>query len=327
MQSGISASVELHEAFKDLLATPSTRALLASINGETIVPKRTIPSTSDFYDDLSALATHLQPNEALYILIRAPNGSSTAPLTAVTYVPDTAPVRQKTLFASTRLTLARELGTEHFSETFFTTVAEELSAAGWKRHEKHVQADVPLTEEERNLADIRDAEASEIGGTGRRGAGYGPAGGKSMGSGEGVVDALKQLADGAGRFVTLKINASEEVVLADPSNPVVEGVSAENLASQIDASEPRYSYWAHEGGQILFFYTCPSSSKIRERMIYASSRRSAEVLCEKEAGIALAKKMEATDPSEITEKFIAEEFAPKQEQKAAFSKPKRPGRK
>jgi twinfilin-like protein len=40
-------------------------------------------------------------------------------------VPNAAPVRQKMLFASTRLTLVRELGGEHFPESIFTTEASQ----------------------------------------------------------------------------------------------------------------------------------------------------------------------------------------------------------
>lgn len=101
------------------------------------------------------------------------------------------------LFASTRLTLARELGTENFTESVFCTVAEELTEEGWRKHEKHVQLENPLTEEERNLEGIKEAEVLEVGGTGRRGGGYGgPSGGLSMKSGGGVVDALSGLQDG-----------------------------------------------------------------------------------------------------------------------------------
>jgi len=294
------ASAELQAAFKDLISTPSTRALLAAVQKEALVPHGTIPASSDFYSDLETLATHLKPNEALYILIRGPNAApSGTSFTAVTYVPDSAPVRQKMLFASTRLTLTRELGTENFAESFFTTTAEELSPAGWKRHEAHNEAENPLTEEEQNLVDIREAEASEVGGTGRRGAGYGPEGGKTMDAGQGVSDALSALV--AGDIVSLKIDATEKVVLVDSSSPVTSGVEPGDVAGHIDKSDPRYTFYGSKDSSgdvaVVFIYTCPSSSKIRDRMVYASSRRSAEALFSKSSGKSLAKKVHATSTS------------------------------
>jgi twinfilin-like protein len=201
------------------------------------------------------------------------------------------------LFASTRLTLTRELGGENFTETLFCTLPEELSAEGWKRHEAHEKLENPLTEEERNLVGIKEAELTEVGGTGRRGAGYGGSTGLKMTSGEGVVEALSGL--GVEGLVMLKIDASETIVLAEAP---VSGVKTSELSAHLSASEPRYSFYKHSyngaDGQetaTVFIYTCPTASKVKDRMIYASSRRSAEALAEKEAGIKLAKKVRLVD--------------------------------
>jgi twinfilin-like protein len=118
-------------------------------------------------------------------------------------VPNAAPVRQKTLFASTRLTLTRELGSENFGETLFATEAEELTEAGWRRHEAHGEAANPLTQEERDLEDIREAEALE--GRGTAGKGLGGGGGRiAMQAEEGVREAIAGLsAAGEGNLVQL----------------------------------------------------------------------------------------------------------------------------
>lgn len=110
----------------------------------------------------------------------------------MTFVPNAAPVRQKTLFASTRLTLVRELGLERFRETLFATEPADLSAAGWARHEAHAGLDAPLTAEEAALGGVRDAEARESQGTGAR---RGHVDHKiDVKVGEGVVEALSALA-------------------------------------------------------------------------------------------------------------------------------------
>jgi twinfilin-like protein len=262
------------------------------VENEALTPLQTISSTSSsFSSDLSNLASHLTPTQPLYILLRqdAPNNNT---FVAITYVPNTAPVRQKMLFASTRLTLVRELGLESFSEQIFVENAEELSAEGWKKHEKHVAQENPLTEEERNLVDIKNAEATEVGGTSRRGGGYG-SGGLKMQAGEGVAEALSSLQEGG--LVMLKIDSSETIVLAEAP---VSSVSTSDLATHISSSEPRYSVYKHSysGGSgaetaAIFIYTCPTAAKVKDRMVYASSRRSAEALAEQEAGLKLAKKV------------------------------------
>ena len=141
------------------------RGLLVGIEKESLVPKDTIRlSSTDFFDDLHSLDTLLKENEAAYIILRryqnAPDG-----FVAVTYVPDKANVRQKMLFASTRLTLVRELGAERFRETLFATTKDELTANGWRKHDKHGELGAPLTEEEQTLQGVKAAEAEASTGT------------------------------------------------------------------------------------------------------------------------------------------------------------------
>jgi len=51
-----------------------------------------------------------------------------------------------------------------------------------------------------------------------------------------------------------------------------------------------------------------------------------ESLAERDGGLTLAKKLEATDPSEISVQTLEDEFKQKTEQKSGFARPKRPGR-
>ena len=169
MQSGISVSQELHDAFNELVSSPNQRGLIATIEAESIKPIHVLPATSpEFFSDLDSLTSQLSDKQAAYIVVRryqnAPDG-----YVAVTYVPDSAPVRQKMLFASTRLTLVRELGTERFRDTLFATELRELSREGWEKHDASGALKAPLTEEEETLKGVREAEAEARGGTeGRR---------------------------------------------------------------------------------------------------------------------------------------------------------------
>jgi len=169
MQSGISVSKELQDAFNELVSSPSQRGLIATISSETVHPVHTIPTEStDFFSDLLQLQSLLFTKEAAYIILRryqnAPDG-----YVAVSYIPDAAPVRQKMLFASTRLTLVRELGTERFRESLFITELKELEKEGWEKHDASGALKAPLTEEEQTLQGVKEAEAEERGGTaGRR---------------------------------------------------------------------------------------------------------------------------------------------------------------
>lgn len=160
----IPASEELRSAFNKLVSNPSQRGLLASIQDEALIPGEKVPSSSSsFLEDLSNLSPLLLPSTPAYILLRlenAPDG-----FIAITYVPDTAPVRQKMLFASTRLTLVKELGGERFRETLFVTELKELDRQGWEKHERSKKLAAPLTEEEETLRGVKEAEAQTQAGT------------------------------------------------------------------------------------------------------------------------------------------------------------------
>lgn len=127
----------MQTAFNKLVSNDAERALIVGIQDEQLIPLKTIPSSSpDFSADLTKVVGSLSADEAAYIILRRYPDASDG-FVAVTYVPDTAKVRQKMLFASTRLTLVRELGTERFRETLFATRKEELTAEGFKAHDQH----------------------------------------------------------------------------------------------------------------------------------------------------------------------------------------------
>ena len=165
MQSGISVSQELHDAFNEFVSASDKRGLVATIESESVKPVQIFPSSSsDFLSDLSPIVSSLSAKQAAYILLRryqnAPDG-----YVAVTYVPDTAPIRQKMLFASTRLSLVRELGKERFRESILVTEIKELEREGWEKHDASGALQAPLTEEEETLKGLQDAEAEARGGT------------------------------------------------------------------------------------------------------------------------------------------------------------------
>ena len=95
------------------------------------------------------------------------------------------------LFASTRLTLVRELGIERFRETIFATTKEELTKEGFEKHDKHAKLEAPLTEEEQSLGEVKRKEAEEGRGMAERKSHV--ATGISMPISQDALEALKSL--------------------------------------------------------------------------------------------------------------------------------------
>jgi len=73
----------------------------------------------------------------------------------------------------------------------------------------------------------------------------------------------------------------------------VSDVSPASLGSSITTEGPRYSFYRHSSPEapILFIYTCPSSSKVREKMIYAAAKRSVHTWAERTLGMQIAKRV------------------------------------
>lgn len=157
-----------------------------TITNESLAPLAPIPFSAPnaFYPSLPQLTSVLEPKTPLYLLLRQPDGSApgAAALVALTYIPSNAGVRAKTLFASTRATLARELGTEKFAATVFATEEDEVvGEAAWRERDAEkngsaagrAQREELMGEKERELEAVRRAEEEARNGTPSRDIGIG----------------------------------------------------------------------------------------------------------------------------------------------------------
>ena len=136
----------------------------------------------------------------------------------------------------------------------------------------------------------------------------------------------------------LKYELPDETLLLDG---VKEGVAIGDVAGAIEAREPRYSFYVPLEGEtrVVFIYTCPSGSKIKERMTYSTGKSWTRTVAERDAGLTIAKSLEATEPSEITADLLGESGAAGDASStgqdsgtatpvggSGFARPKRPGR-
>lgn len=184
-----------------------------TITSESLTPLDPIPFAGSssgpdaFFSSLPQLSPVLQPKTPIYLLLRRPTSTASS-LVALTYIPSNAPVRPKMLFASTRTSLTRELGTEKFGSSVFATEEDEIIGQdAWKERDgaaAGVGREELMGEKERELEAVRRAEAEARNGTPRSDIGIGGTFGPGSGSGMRVtmpVDdaaktALKELQDG-----------------------------------------------------------------------------------------------------------------------------------
>lgn len=176
-----SVSAELHREFTAFLSDESLFCLPVTISNEALTPQEPIsfPSnatssaTNQFIDSLPVLSPLLDPNSPIYLILRRANPASDGySIIALTYIPSTSPVRAKTLFASTRATLVRGLGSEKFSGTVFAADREEVlgeeswaerdadegAARGDTGEDGNAHREDLMGEQERELEAVKKAE-------------------------------------------------------------------------------------------------------------------------------------------------------------------------
>lgn len=328
-----------------------------TISTESLSPLQAVPfpnssPSTTLTSSLSSLESILSPTVPLYLLLRK-SPSSSSQLVAATYIPSRAPVRQKTLFASTRATLVRELGSEKFADTIFLTEKEEvLDPKTWADTES-TGKDAPgstaasghdtalLSVEERELQAVKRAEEEERHGT--RGRDLMNEGGSGGAFGGGSRDGTPSAAAGGRSGVSMKVsedarqglaavksaqgagssNSNDSGVLVqfsiDIANETITqlnsqqtGVAAADVHRRIPADRPSYSIYVPGGSGVqgvLFIYVCPGTSKVKERMLYASSGRFFVHYAKTEFDINVLKRLEAGEPEDLDGTRIPDEVA------------------
>ncbi|KAI8644743.1 hypothetical protein BD408DRAFT_412826 [Parasitella parasitica] len=313
-QSGIQVSEELSKAFTDAVSDGNVRILRVSIENESLIPNGNSAVKGDFESDYKQyIDEYLESTTPSYIFVRLDekNSSGEYQWLFLCFIPDNAKVRDKMLYASTRATLTKELGDYRFSDSIYGTEKSEFTLDGYKRHLAHKKAEAPLTRREQELVEIKAAEAatvSEYQGTATRKS-YAP--GVAFPLTEKAIEALSELKkpsdDRAFNFVSLHLD-NEKIDLDSATQ-----VSVDNLSQTINPAAPRFTFYIYPRGStesLVFIYTCPSSSKIRERMLYSSSKSNAIIAATEEASLEIVKKFETSDLSDLVAEYFDDELAP-----------------
>lgn len=311
-QSGIQVSDDLSKLFADAVSNGDTRIIRVSIEKESLVPNGTTPAQGGFEADYKrSIEEYLDTTTPAYIFVRFDEKSSTGEYKwlFLCYVPDNAKVRDKMIYASTRATLTRELGDYRFTDSIYGTDKSEFTWDGYKKHLAHKAAEAPLTRREQELVEIKAAEAqtvSDYQGTTTRKA-FTP--GIAFPLTEKAIEALSQLTkakkERSSNFVSLHLD-NEKIDLDNTAD-----VSINDLKNTITENAPRFTFYIYENGSkesLVFIYTCPSDSKIRERMLYSSSKANVINAAESEASVKVIKKFETSDLSDLTSAYFAEEL-------------------
>ncbi|KAJ1643205.1 Twinfilin-1 [Coemansia asiatica] len=309
-QSGIRVSENLSAVFKDALASEDVRAIRVNIADEALEATATHPAQSDFEQDFGRVGDLLQDAEPSYVLVRLDSDNSSGQDTGAkwllcTYVPDSAAVRAKMLYASTKASLTKSLGESFFVDEIFGTTKNEFSLDGYRQHRRHVESSAPLTERELEMQRIKDLEstAAEVPTMDSRRSHVAE---NKLNMADEVTEALSEYAAGSVNFAMLAFDFSNESFVLDRKGSLQ---SHGELAQAVPSDEPRFVLYWYDSMTSVFVYSCPTDSNIRHRMVYSASKYGFLVTIEK-MGVKVDAKLEVDAPTQdLTPAALEEEVS------------------
>ncbi|KAJ3112566.1 Twinfilin-1 [Phlyctochytrium bullatum] len=330
----VTTTDDLITAFKQ--AGDTVRALQIVIQEESLVVRNQLLADGAWEDAFASVQTWLEPTAPSYVLFRLETRTITEERgwLVIQYVPDRAKVREKMLYASTKATLTKELGASNFVDFLHATALDEVSYESYVRHLKHKEADAPLTEKEQEEERVRQTEVgADIGASTRK------TNAASIGFpfDDDAKEAIAAFGRKESQLVLITIDIANEVMKLAHTKPSFDFAELAGLA---DPLQPYFVLLRQSGTEeAVFAYICPPKSKVKERMLYSSSKASFLAYCEAEFGLTFGVKTESDNVDELKESVVAPAAgesgvdagdaaaaaaAPKT--KLAFAKPARPGR-
>ncbi|KAF7353635.1 Protein tyrosine kinase [Mycena venus] len=316
--SGIGVSADLSAKFSRAVDDRQTRFIKVSIqNEESLVHDLSVPIGGSLQEDLAQLQNSdeiIQENTPAYLLTKLDDPP--AEWLVIYYVPDTAKVRDKMLYASSRASLLKSLGSTLFSDSIFATSKADLTPEAYAAHRKHVMAPKPLSASEQEMADVRAAERQAGGLSVYQGSRARTTHiGKTIGMpwAADLEDAVKDLSEGDDSvLVVATIDMASETLVLHSTSPTAAGDVGASLPP--DGASYAFFAWKHALSRrdVVFIYSCPSSCPVKHRMVYASGFNAvfiaAQTLLADSPSPLHSRKIETSTPAEIDEAFLRSEL-------------------
>lgn len=191
----------------------------------------------------------------------------------LTWVPESAAIRQKMLYASTKATLKTEFGSAYIKEELHATQRAELTLDGYLRHKAVHSAPAPLTMREEEMLEIKQRELNTTIHTESR---HQTLGGIQCPMSEPAMQAIRDLSNGSYNYLQFSIDLqAERIELVKAAVVELNG-----LQREVPPDHARYHLYVfkhtHEGDyaeSVVFVYSMPGyNCSVKERMMYSSCK-------------------------------------------------------
>ncbi|XP_050314671.1 twinfilin [Anthonomus grandis grandis] len=272
------------------------------------------------------VAALVEENQPCYILFRLDEKNSLGyEWLLISWCPDTSPIRQKMLYASTKATLKQEFGSSQIKDELHGTVLSDITLEGYKRHKKSVAAPAPLSMREEELQEIKKTEVNTDISISTK---QQTLSGVEFPLTQTATQAIEDMIRGSYDYLQFRIDIPKETIHL----VCAENISLQKLPSKIPSDAARYHLYkfkhTHEGDyneSMVFIYSMPGYNlTVKERMLYSSCKNPLTNSIAN-LGLDITKKIEIDSGSELTEQFLYEELHPTNSlHRPKFAKPKGP---
>uniref|UniRef100_A0A915HWJ4 Twinfilin n=1 Tax=Romanomermis culicivorax TaxID=13658 RepID=A0A915HWJ4_ROMCU len=293
-----------------------TRAIVATIVDEHLEPSLTLKKFKDWQADYATYLPKFQTDQPCFILFRLDTENSLgSEWLFLTYAPDSAPTRQKMLYASTRATLKSDFGGAYVKYDVQISAKNDLQLDHVKTHMDKKVTVLSFVE-----YDLMQAKYEEKNPLNHNSVSNNQAlRGVSFPVDQEAMEKLNFLRNGGINYVQLSIDTLNEAIKLERA----ETIDASSLQNIIPRTKARYHFFAydHSSGNdqqqnvrsVFFFYTIPPScmASIKDRMLYSSCKASFLDSVEKLASLKVDRKIEIDSSEIIDEDFLRSELYPK----------------
>ncbi|KAF5279579.1 hypothetical protein FQR65_LT15376 [Abscondita terminalis] len=293
--------IKPNEALKNFFKTCQehvVRAVKILINQEEIslsnVVKNEVNSTWETYFD-KIITDLVKENQPCYIMYRLDTKVGTSyQWLFISWSPDTSPIREKMLYASTKVNLKKELWSTVIKEELHGTTLSEISLDTYKKSFKRTEISKP--EQEINATPINYLN-------------------HSLGKvGFPITETAKE---GVSHFMQKKYNYLQFRIDSEKERIELTGaenISVENLLSKILQASGRYHLFnfRHKHGSdlkeyvVFIYYIQEKGSTIREKILFSTCKNPFCNILDR-MGLKVQKRLEIDSDSKISEKFLCTE--------------------
>lgn len=326
-QSGISAEQALLDTLGSSEFGPNGLIIVTgkiSDNSQAVEFKNRFNSVEELQSSLR--------EDPVYVFIKDQSSSKPYQYHFISYIPDTSHVRLKMLYASTKNTLVRQIGTNSINKQVLYTepneFLENLEDNGSDSHavlSDRERSSLAINEQQRELKLSQQLRGHAL-----------------VSQTDGAPNSLAFDVISGDSSISDKLNQNNVISFRiDSANEKVQVLNETSIIAPEDLNliVDHPSYTIYKNGELFYFiYSCPSGSKVKDRMLYASNRTGFINYLKDNEKMNFAKVLEIGEPDDLEISLISQ--SSESEQKAAsaadeestnssqrFNKPRGPARK